>query len=502
MKKRAAWVLTTSLVFSPIIGWAQQNLSAQQAEAQKQRADLQGRIGRLQKEIESTQSSRNDVSSSLRDVESRISTTDRELANLDQRQKRVEQHLGQLQAQIKEQTKKQETGQALLAEQLRAQYASGLSPWTALLSGKDPQQIQRELGYLGYISQAQAQQVRELQQGLQHLQNLQQAEKKNKDELVQLSKDAAAQKQQLQAQQAERGQVLAGLEQQLRNQKNQSTQLHKNDQQLAQLITGLEKEIARQAELRRIAEERRKAEEARRLAEEKKRQEQARLLAEQQRAEQLRLQQEQQAQEQRLVQERAQQQQKDQEDLVALRQAQLDRDKQLAEQRADEERRWYALAHTPAQPAVAPPVVIQKAPDPAPAAEPVDGFTGLTRGLQPPVRGEVQGRFGTERPEGGPWRGIILRAPTGTAVQVVAAGRVVFANYMGGFGNLVIVDHGAGFLSVYGHNQSVLKQVGDIVRKGEAVARVGATGGQIEPGVYFEIRQNGKPVNPQLWLGN
>ncbi len=118
------------------------------------------------------------------------------------------------------------------------------------------------------------------------------------------------------------------------------------------------------------------------------------------------------------------------------------------------------------------------------------------------MRGEIQGRFGTERPEGGPWRGIILRTAAGTPVKAISAGRVVFSNWMSGFGNLLIIDHGAGFLSIYGHNQSMLKQVGDVVQAGEAVARVGATGGQIEPGVYFEIRQNGQPVNPQLWLGN
>lgn len=117
-----------------------------------------------------------------------------------------------------------------------------------------------------------------------------------------------------------------------------------------------------------------------------------------------------------------------------------------------------------------------------------------------PVRGEVQGRFGADRPEGGKWRGIVIRSAEGTVVNSVAAGRVVFANWLRGFGNLIIVDHGAAELTVYGYNQSLLKQVGDVVNKGEAIARVGSTGGQVEPGLYFEIRQKGQPVNPALWF--
>jgi septal ring factor EnvC (AmiA/AmiB activator) len=114
----------------------------------------------------------------------------------------------------------------------------------------------------------------------------------------------------------------------------------------------------------------------------------------------------------------------------------------------------------------------------------------------------MQGKFGAERPDGGIWRGIVLRAQAGTTVRAVAPGRVVFASWMTGFGNLLIIDHGRDYLSVYAYNQSTLKQVGDIVGRGDAVARVGATGGQVEPGLYFELRHQGKPINPQVWLGS
>ncbi|MDN5844462.1 MAG: peptidoglycan DD-metalloendopeptidase family protein, partial [Alcaligenaceae bacterium] len=131
---------------------------------------------------------------------------------------------------------------------------------------------------------------------------------------------------------------------------------------------------------------------------------------------------------------------------------------------------------------------------------PPGGFPGLRKGLPTPVKGEILGRFGTQRPDGGVWRGIVLRAATGTPVHAIAAGRVVYASWLSGFGNILIVDHGQQYLSVYAYNQSLLRQVGDIVAAGDTIARVGATGGQVEPGLYFEIRHDGAPINPQLWL--
>lgn len=513
MKKVARVGLVCGLLaLAPVLVGAQTDLSAQQAEAQKQRVELQQRIQQLQKHIETTQSDQKDAAQALRDVETRISTTDRELESLVQRQAQVQRHLADLQRQIEEQQQQQDVGRQQLAEQLRTQYANGLSPWSALLSGQDPQQIQRELGYLGYINQAQAKQVRQLQQGLERLQQLKAAVLKNEAELTQLAQKTEAQKQQLTEQQTEREQVLKKIESELHTQQQQAQRLSKNDERLGQLITGLEQEIAHQAELRRQAEERRRAEEARRKAEEAQRLAEQKRLEEERRqqalaAEQQRLAAAAQAEAQRQQREAQAQQNQDEAALTALRQAQLERDQQLAAERETarkEQERWHALAHTPAQPALAEPAPapVQAAPKPVERSEPAGGFAGLQKGLPPPVRGEQLGMFGVQRPDGGTWRGIVLRASAGTPVKAIAAGRVVFANWMSGFGNLLIVDHGEGFLSVYGNNQSVLKQVGDIVATGDAIARVGATGGQVEPGVYIEIRHHGQPVNPQLWLSN
>ena len=84
--------------------------------------------------------------------------------------------------------------------------------------------------------------------------------------------------------------------------------------------------------------------------------------------------------------------------------------------------------------------------------------------------------------------------------SAVAAGRVVFADWLRGFANLLVLSHGQGFPTIYGNNQSVVKRAGDAVRGGEVVATVGATGGVDESGLYFEIRQQGRPVDPMAWV--
>lgn len=128
-------------------------------------------------------------------------------------------------------------------------------------------------------------------------------------------------------------------------------------------------------------------------------------------------------------------------------------------------------------------------------------FTQLKGRLRLPIKGELVNRFGARRSEGGPdWKGLFIRAVSGQEVRVVAAGRVVFAEWMRGFGNLLIVDHGGGYLTIYGSNESVLKAVGDPVRTGDVVATVGATGGSPESGLYFEMRRRGKPFDPLKWV--
>lgn len=128
-------------------------------------------------------------------------------------------------------------------------------------------------------------------------------------------------------------------------------------------------------------------------------------------------------------------------------------------------------------------------------------FAALKGKLRLPLRGEVIGRFGSARSEGATWKGLFIRSTSGQAVKAVASGRVVFADWMRGFGNLMILDHGGGYLTIYAANESLLKQVGDPIKAGDTIATSGNSGGMSDSGVYFELRQNGKPLDPMGWIG-
>jgi len=128
-------------------------------------------------------------------------------------------------------------------------------------------------------------------------------------------------------------------------------------------------------------------------------------------------------------------------------------------------------------------------------------FDRLKGKLALPVAGEILHRYGQNREGGGPaWKGLFIRARQGQEVHAVGSGQVAFADWLRGFGNLLIIDHGEGFLSLYSNNESLYKQPGDPVRAGDVVATVGATGGQDETGLYFELRRQGKPFDPLAWV--
>jgi murein hydrolase activator len=127
-------------------------------------------------------------------------------------------------------------------------------------------------------------------------------------------------------------------------------------------------------------------------------------------------------------------------------------------------------------------------------------FNSLQGKLNWPVRGKIATRFGSMRKGGKLKRqGITIIAKSGDEVKAITAGKVVFADWFRNMGLLLILDHGDGFMSLYGHNERLLKKSGDWVLADELIARVGDTGGQQKSGLYFEIRQSGNPVNPTLW---
>ncbi|MEO7728874.1 MAG: peptidoglycan DD-metalloendopeptidase family protein [Burkholderiales bacterium] len=137
-----------------------------------------------------------------------------------------------------------------------------------------------------------------------------------------------------------------------------------------------------------------------------------------------------------------------------------------------------------------------------PESGPGSGAFGQLKGkLSLPVRGELKNRFGSPREGSGVlWKGLFIASGTGQEVKAIATGRVVFADWLRGFGNLLIIDHGDGYMSLYGNNESLFKQVGDAARSGETVAAVGNSGGNMDSGLYFEIRHQGKAFDPLGWV--
>lgn len=121
-------------------------------------------------------------------------------------------------------------------------------------------------------------------------------------------------------------------------------------------------------------------------------------------------------------------------------------------------------------------------------------------GLGWPLSGALLAGFGGSMPDGRGSDGLLIAAGAGAPVKAVADGTVVYAEWMTGYGLLLIVDHGNGYMSLYAHNDALLKDVGESVKRGDAVATVGSSGGHGRPALYFELRRNGQPVNPNTWL--
>ena len=439
IKRRIAIWLCGALSFLGGAGAALANpedISARQTQAQRQREDLRGRIQAVQKELDAREADRKEAADALKASETAISQTSRRIVELAAELKKAQIELEGLQRQITRQQHALSVRRDELSDQLRTQYSSGLSPWSALLSGNDPQELGRNLAYLDYVSKARADAVAALKKDIERLAQLEaQADARQKD-VTRLVNESTQQKEALEAQKKERATVLARIEGQMQAQRAEAARLGEDEKRLAGLISDLDGQL--KAAQQAAAEAERRAQEARKLELARKEQ--------------------------------------------AQRAAEADKRRQAAEQAAEQ------AAQTGR--------TTQADPDTASLA----AGKGLPKSVRWPIRGTVMARFGTDRPEGGVWRGILVRADAGAAVQVVGAGTVVYANWLRGFGNLLIVDHGQEYLSVYAYNQSLLKQVGDTVRAGDTVALAGSTGGQVDSALYFEIRHRGVAVDPIAYL--
>jgi len=128
-------------------------------------------------------------------------------------------------------------------------------------------------------------------------------------------------------------------------------------------------------------------------------------------------------------------------------------------------------------------------------------FSSLKGKLHLPVRGKLVSRFGGQRSgRSVTWKGLFISSPRGSDVKAIANGQVVFADWLRGFGNLMIIDHGKSYMSLYGNNETLYKEVGDIIQSGDTITAVGNSGGNPDSGLYFELRYKGQPFDPLTWI--
>ncbi|GJI91370.1 peptidase [Rugamonas sp. R1(2021)] len=463
--------------------------SKQKAAAEAERAGLQQKLSALKKDIGKTESAKDDAADTLAESEQAISDANRSLRDLAQEQGDTNTRLQQLSAEHDRLAATVAQQKQQLAKLLRDQYVAGNEDRIKLLlSGDNPNRINRDLQMMAYVSQAQARLLDSLRANLKAVEVNQAAAQNAKDELQEIAEEELQQKARLEQEKGRRAELLASLSKKLVAQRKEAGNVERDEKRMAGLVDKLAKLIEEQA----IA-----------AAAEKKRQEQlaaaraeAKAKAEAEARAQARAKAAAEAERQRLAKANGAKSGtiKPQQPQPAKSDA-IDADESKVAQQKPEGAPKSAPAPAPRDEKPAAPADIALAP-----AAPAGAFAAQKGQLRAPVTGKVAAKFGTKRGDGPSWKGVFIRAAEGSDVRAVAAGRVVFAEWLRGFGNLIIVDHGGQYMSIYGNNQALLKRAGDIVKAGDPIASAGNSGGNEESGLYFELRHQGTAFDPAGWI--
>jgi murein hydrolase activator len=344
---------------------------------------VKSRIESIHQQILSTEGQRDKQNRALQETEEKIGLIARRIRVTDQSLQRQQRALADLEAERADARLKLDKHQATLERQIRAAYVMGRQEKVKiLLNQQDPSVVSRVMVYYDYFNQARVAQMTLIRQSLQALNRIEREIAQEELRLQQLQAKNNNERQQLEAAQQDRMQIIASLDLQLKDKGRELDNLKSDESQLQSLISNLQE----------------------------------------------------------------------------------------------------ALSDLP--------------PDPA-AHEPFSTRKGK---LPWPSRGRLVATFGSERDVGKlKWDGVMIAAPEGREVRAIHHGRVAFADWLRGFGLLLIIDHGDGYMSLYGHNQSLFKETGEWVEPGEVIAQVGRSGGRTTSGIYFGIRHNGAAVNPTQW---
>lgn len=451
-------------LLEPAFAQRQTDRSRQKATAEKQRAGIQQKLEAIKRDIARTEDARDDAADELAESEAAISDANRALRDLAEEQDATSTRLNELSTQGEQLQQTIVNQKKQLSQLLREHYVAGNeNRMKLLLSGDNPNRINRDLQMMAYVSQAQAKLLASLRTNLAEVEANRDKVENAQLELQEIADEQREQKATLEKEKAKRSALLQNLSTRLADQRKQADRLQRDEQRMSGLVDRLSRLIREQAEAERRRQAALAAAKAKAEAEEK-----ARALA------------------------RAK---------AAAEKAERER---IARQsgkpvKPEPEAPPPKLAEQPkpveTKPSAPPPQEVALAPPAPPGA-----FASMKGRLSVPVNGSVAARFGSRRGEGPTWKGMFIKAAEGAEVRAAGPGRVVHADWLRGWGNVIIIDHGGEYLTTYGNNSALLKRAGDMVKAGEVIASAGNTGGNEESGLYFELRYRGQPLDPAGWI--
>ena len=427
-----------------------QQTKPQQAQPQPPQAtpQQQADLDALRQRIQALDASINEINQSYtaaekerRASERAVSSARRKLRNIEREQAQISQRLAAQEKELDSVSTRIEARRTELADLLAHRYRHGTNSVAPFLATRDPNQIARDLHYLEYIGKAQLEIINTLRADLQAHETLNRSIIERRAELDRLASAQEAEKRSLEARLKERSRAVDRLNAELSGKKEEVASLRRNEKDLSRIIHGLDakhSEEARQAEAASAA----PAASSSRIR---------------------------------------------QEPFSGTIKKPPQQDPAPA---APAARSGNVASGTINRPP------IKLAP---PSGK---GFAALRGKLVSPVAGgRILARFDQPRSGGGTrWHGLLFKAANGSPVRAAAGGRVVYADWLRGYGNLVILDHGSGYLTVYGHNDTLQVTVGERVEAGQTIAHAGNSGSVSDSGVYFEIRKAGQALDPKPWL--
>ncbi|MFC0267498.1 murein hydrolase activator EnvC family protein [Kushneria aurantia] len=441
--RRWPGVLLSGLLLSLPV--AASELNASRAELE----EIRDSVEQAQRQLAQTDTRRSEARQQLEEAERALADTHQRLQELNTQRDELNDALAQLETRQQSLNTQFEAQRAALAEQIRALYKLGEQPrLKLLLSDQDPAAIDRYQRYLNRLNEARTQQLQRLRELAAALQQNRRDIATRQARLEEVGTELNERQSRLAEQRRTREQALTALDQRYSEGQSRLDGLQSDRAEAQQLVERLERELAARRERERRERERR---EQARL--EQQRQEQARREAEAQR--------------------QAQNQLSDEEMNISA----SDSDERIA------------VSEPPASSSTASP--------PPASAPPVTHRASGSGSSRWPVAGRMISAYG--QGEGLNRNGVMIAASAGTPVHAAAAGQVVFADWMRGFGYLVIIDHG-GVLSLYAHQQRLTVAEGDRVERGAVLGYVGDSGGLSRPALYFEVRRAGNTINPDGWL--